>query len=267
MLRHTIDRVAPLFASDHLMTTVNAGHLSWAFGDLHDRLPETVVIQPFNRETGPGILLSLLHVHHADPQAIVGLFPADHFILQEEYFRSYIVRAFDKVTADPDQIILLGIAPTSLQYGYGWIETEDRSSAEEIHKVKRFWEKPNAPLTQYLYDKGCLWNTMTLIGSAGKLLRLMELHMSEIYSPILRIARSLGTTFESDVTEDVFSSLPSVNFSRALLEKAADQLHVMHVHGVYWNDWGDEHRIMSDIESLEHQEFPYSESNILYGVE
>jgi mannose-1-phosphate guanylyltransferase len=255
MLRHTIDRIAPLFASDHLMTTVNAGHLSWAFGDLHDRPPETVVIQPCNRETGPGVLLSLLHVQQFDPQAITALFPADHFILQEERYRSYVNRAFDAVAEDPDRIVLLGMVPTSLQYGYGWIETGGRQHGDGIHSVKRFWEKPNAQMTRYLHEKGCLWNTMTIIGTAENFLRLMREHMADLYGPFQRIARSLGTTFESDVTEDVFLSIPSVNFSRGLLEKVPDRLSVLCLHGVYWNDWGDEQRICSDLESFVHHEF------------
>lgn len=259
MLRHTIDRVSPLFSTDHLMTTVNAGHLSWAFGDLQDRLPETVVIQPMNRETGPGILLPLLHVHHADPHAIVGLFPADHFILQEELYRAYVSKAFEAVSDDPNRIVTLGVAPTSLQFGYGWIETGDRCITDGIHLVKRFWEKPNAQLTQYLHDKGCLWNTMTIVGTTENFLHLFKEHMSDVFAPAQRIIQSLGTIFESDVAEDVFTSLPSVNFSHGLLEKIPDRLSVLRIRGVYWNDWGDEQRILSDIDSLEQPEYPSSE--------
>jgi mannose-1-phosphate guanylyltransferase len=255
MLRHTIDRVTPLFAADHLMTSVNAGHLSLAFDELHDRPPTTVVIQPYNRETGPGILLSLLHVHHHDPEAVVALFPSDHFILQEERYRSFVSRAFDVVAEDPHRIVMLGVVPTSLQYGYGWIEAGGPISAEGVCSVKRFWEKPNVHLTQYLHDKGCLWNTMTIVGTTENFLCLMKEHMSEVYEPSQRIIRSLGTTFESDVTEDVFATLPSVNFSRGFLEKIPDRLSVLQMQGVYWNDWGDEHRISSDIDILEHQEY------------
>lgn len=37
-------------------------------------------LRPSNRETGPGILLPLLHVYQRDPKAVVVLLPADHFI-------------------------------------------------------------------------------------------------------------------------------------------------------------------------------------------
>ncbi|MEI7906099.1 MAG: sugar phosphate nucleotidyltransferase [Bacteroidota bacterium] len=259
MLRHTIDRVSYLFAADHLLTTVSAQHLTWAYNDLRDRKPGTVIIQPFNRETGPGILLPLLHVHRADPKSIVALFPSDHFILQEERYRSFVARAIEFVSKHPEQIVTLGINPTSQQHGYGWIEKGEPSCAEGIYTVKKFWEKPDAQMMHYLNEKKCLWNTMILVGTSQNFLNLMEEHMSSVFVPFKRIANSIGTTFESDVTEDVFRLIPSVNFSQSVLEKIPEKLCVLPMDGVYWNDWGDEFRIRIDIDFLEHQEHVFKE--------
>ncbi|MFA6470279.1 MAG: sugar phosphate nucleotidyltransferase [Bacteroidota bacterium] len=263
MLRHTIDRISRLFSLDHLLTTISAQHLSWAFGDLHDRPPGTVVIQPMNRETGPGILLPLLHVHSADPKGIVGLFPADHFILQEEQYRSFVTQAYGFAAEHPGTIVMLGIAPSSLQFGYGWIEKGERMLTEEISSVKKFWEKPDARLMQYLHEKKCLWNTMTLIGTTETFLQLLEEHMRDVFVASQRIVSSLGTTFEADVTEDVFRKLPSVNFSRSVLEKVPHKLGVLQMNGIYWNDWGDESRIQADLDILEHDAEPVVSEHVL----
>ncbi len=253
MLRHTIDRVSPLFPSDHLMTTINARHLSWAFDDLHDRSPKTVVIQPFNRETGPAILLSLLHVHHADPHAVVAVFPADHFILQEERYRSFVSGAMGFVSEHRDQIVMMGIAPFSLQHGYGWIEKGNQLFSEGVWSVKKFWEKPGPFVTQYLHENNCLWNTMTLVGSVSNFLNLFEEHLNEMYTSSQRIVKSLGTMFESDSTEEVFKTIRPVNFSRGILEKIPEKLCVLQMNNIYWSDWGDESRIRADIDFLRHQ--------------
>ena len=267
MLRHTIDRVSYLFAADHLLTTVSAQHLTWAFDDLHDRRPGTVIIQPFNRETGPGILLPLLHVHQADPNAVVTLFPADHFILQGERYRTFVARAIEYVSNHRDQIVTLGIIPTSLQHGYGWIEKGEPSYTEDFYTVKKFWEKPDAQLMHYLHEKKCLWNTMILVGTSQNFLNLMEEHMNEVFAPSQRITRSIGTTFESDVTEDVFRSIPSANFSRRVLERIPEKLRVLQMEGVYWNDWGDEARVRTDIDFLEHQDHVFAEDEITIKME
>ena len=40
-------------------------------------------------ETGPGILLPLVHIYKRCPEAIVSVFPSDHFILEEEMMRLF----------------------------------------------------------------------------------------------------------------------------------------------------------------------------------
>ncbi len=252
MLRHTVDRVSPLFSPEHLLTSINADHGSWASMDLYDRPKKTIITQPYNRETGPGILLPLLHVHHTDPQAVVALFPADHFILQEERYRTFVSKAFDFVSKHGNYIVALGIAPSTLQYGYGWIEKEDRSFSEEIWPVKKFWEKPDGCLLQHLFEKKCLWNTMTLVGTSLNFLDLCREHMNEVFVPLNRTVPFFGTPSEPDLTKVVFKQIVPVNFSRRVLEQTPEALCVLQMSGVYWNDWGDESRILTDIGFLEH---------------
>jgi mannose-1-phosphate guanylyltransferase len=167
-----------------------------------------------------------------------------------------VVRAFEAVAAVPDRIVMLGIAPSTLQYGYGWIEPGETLTAPDLRTVKHFWEKPNEHLTQYLHSKGCLWNTMTAVGRAELLLGLMEATLPGIVRPMREIIPAIGTSSEAEVTEAVFASLPSANFSRGLLQRIPEQLGVLRMHGVYWNDWGDEQRILADIESFGQQRDP-----------
>lgn len=264
MLRHTIDRIAPLFDPGHVMTTVNAAHLPWAFGDLHDRPPRTIIIQPYDRETAPGILLSLLHVQHEDPQGVIALFPADHFILGEDRYRAYVRQAFTLVEAEPERIVMLGVPPTSVQPGYGWIEPGGPVSGGAVRAVKRFWEKPDDQLIRYLLEQGCLWNTMTLVGTCAQLLSLMEQHLTDLWTAMRAVIPALGTRHEMEAAERTFATLPPVNFSSGLLERVPDRLSVLSLQGTYWSDWGDEQRVRNDIDALMHHDLPFSgERNIM----
>src|SRR5262245_26114855 len=62
MLRHTIDRARMLIPRQQLVTVVNKSHLQYAEEQLSDQPADTVVVQPMCRETGPGILLPLVHI-------------------------------------------------------------------------------------------------------------------------------------------------------------------------------------------------------------
>lgn len=252
LLRHTIDRVESLFENNHLLTTINAHHIEWAQTDLSDRSSDTIVIQPYNRETGPGLLLPLLHVHHTDPDAVVAVFPSDHLILEEDRCRSYVMQAIKFVETHRDHVIALGVAPNGCRHGYGWIEKGERLTSDGLYSVKRFWEKPDIHRTRHLYEQGCILNTMILIGSSRNFIKLLEVHMNEIFVPLQRIESSFGTPHEYDVTEEAFKKIPVVNFSKRILEHCPHNLSVLHMDDVYWNDWGDEVSVRRDIEYLEH---------------
>jgi mannose-1-phosphate guanylyltransferase len=66
MLRQTIHRAERLVPPARLLTVITHPHLPYAQEELSDRALDTVLIQPCNRETAPGILLPLLHVQERE---------------------------------------------------------------------------------------------------------------------------------------------------------------------------------------------------------
>src|SRR5574337_1554302 len=178
MLGHTLARAERLIPPERLLTVVTRPHLVYAREELHDRPLGTVVVQPSNRETGPGILLPLLHVYARDPKAVVALLPADHFIVEEERFMSYVEETAAFVATAPGCLVLLGVEPERPEPEYGWIEAGGRSEYHhqtEVHRVRRFWEKPDRRTAQILYHRyDCLWNTMVVVGRAWWLISLFK---------------------------------------------------------------------------------------------
>lgn len=67
MLEHTFSRVERLIPEERVFTVVGRNHLAYPSVNrqLSGRLEGTVVVQPQNRETGPGILLPLWSVSMA----------------------------------------------------------------------------------------------------------------------------------------------------------------------------------------------------------
>ncbi len=249
MLRHTIDRAERLIPQERLLTVVNREHLFYAQEELGDRPPETIIIQPCNRETVAGILLPLLHVHHRDPEAVVAIFPSDHFVLQEDRFMACVEDASVFVTVSPGMLVLLGVEPDRPEVGYGWIEEGEQirwHGGEELYQVRRFLEKPSVQTAQALYLKGCLWNTLVLVGRSEALLGLFQTLTPEVFGRFERIRVVLGSPREEDAAAEVYATLPSLNFSRAILERSPQRLSVLRVKGIYWSDWGDEERVRLD---------------------
>jgi len=253
MLCRTIDRAQMVIPDERIVTIITKHHVSYADKDLYARPRNTVVIQPEGRETGPAILLPLLHILRLDPQAQVAIFPSDHFVEQEERFMEYVDSAFGFTAVLPGFITLLGIPAHGIQDGYGWIEPGEVLGSRygtELFKVKRFIEKPAVTAAARIYYENYLCNTFTMIGHISTFLTLARFMMPEVYYPMKRIAKALGTSQENRVIEEVYNSVPPINFSKAVLEQSVEYLSVIPVRDVYWNDWGEESRVRSDLTKL-----------------
>src|SRR5262249_32308493 len=64
MLEHTFDRAERLISADHLYTVISRDHLEYpeVRRQIARRPPGTLVLQPSNRDTGPGLLLPLIRL-------------------------------------------------------------------------------------------------------------------------------------------------------------------------------------------------------------
>jgi mannose-1-phosphate guanylyltransferase len=250
MLRHTIDRAETLIPPERLVAVVTRKHLGYASVQLTDRPAENVIIQPDNRETAPGILYPLLHVYQRDPRAVVCLFPSDHFVINEDRFMSHVAFAHDFVEQNNGSLVLLGIKPDRAEGDYGWIvsgESIVTGNEMQLSTVDRFFEKPDATGAARLFQNNGLWNTMVVAGGASHFLRLFRTFTPHLYDAFSTVAGALNTSREVEAVESAYATLCPVNFSHTVLSKTPPGLLALHVKNVYWSDWGNACRIVSDI--------------------
>jgi len=250
MLQHTLDRVVTLIDRDRILTVILREHARWAREQLPGTSPDLLVVQPSNRETGPGLLLPLLRIHAWDPAAAVAVFPADHFILEEAVFMAHAVQAIRFLEHQPGRVLILGIAPDRPETAYGWIEPGvelARHSGYDLLAVQRFREKPDARVAERYFMQGFLWNSLVLVGRVETLLACFRQVLPRLWASFQAVVPALGTSREAEVLEEVYRRLPSVNLSRDLLERIPDRLGAIPVKGVHWSDWGDEARILETL--------------------
>jgi mannose-1-phosphate guanylyltransferase len=250
MLRHTLTRAERLLSPERLLTVVSRQHLGYAREELYDRPPDTVIVQPCNRGTGPGILLPLLHICQRDPDAIVTLLPSDHFIVEEERFMAAVEDTASFVASSSRHLVLLGVDPDRPETEYGWIEVGERLGYEreqQLYQVKSFWEKPRPKTAKALYQSGCLWNTLVLTGRVWMLLLLFQTLTPRLYLRFQQARPVLGARGEAKALQDLYRRLHSVNFSQAILTRSVGALSVLRTEGIYWSDWGNPEQVSKDV--------------------
>ena len=259
MLEHTFHRAERLIPPERLFTVVNRDHLGHleVKRQLLSRVPGTVVVQPVNKETGPGILLPLMHVYRRHPESSVAVFPSDHFIAQEELFMDHVELAFSAVERNSSSVVLLGTQPHEPEPEYGYI-VPGREAHPGVCEVSQFVEKPAPDAALKLIAQGGLWNTMVMVFKARTMVDLVCRVAPPMYRFCGHIFDAIGTASELDAVNHAYRQMDAMNFSKRLLENFSvvnsSRLMVLPVRDVYWSDWGSEQRILRGLKMTGFQE-------------
>src|SRR5579883_619843 len=88
------------------------------------RMPMTRLLScnPRTGGTAVGIIASLIQIMQVDPDAIVGVFPCDHYYSDEEAFRSVVRSAVGSAEELRGSIIIVGAEAEYAETDYRWIE-------------------------------------------------------------------------------------------------------------------------------------------------
>jgi mannose-1-phosphate guanylyltransferase len=256
MLRHTWDRAAVLTDPSRTVMVITAGQEAFLEEEAREKVPGTMLVQPVNRDTAPGLLLPLLWIAARDPKAQVAVFPSDHFVWEEARFVRHVHSA--TITAGHQhRVVLLGAEADGAEPSYGWIAPGPpvaSRSAAEVYAVRRFWEKPDRRTAARLFACGYLWNTFVMAGSLDTFLRLAARHVPGILAPLrTEIGQAEDGAFRPSALRRVYDRLPPTNFSDKLLAHGAADLLVLAARDVYWNDWGDPDRIVRTLQRFGRQ--------------
>jgi mannose-1-phosphate guanylyltransferase len=183
LLRQTRARFDPLFSGDRQVFVVSYAHERYHSKELADAKDSLVIAQPMNRGTALGIIVALVQVMQADPDAIVGFFACDHHYSDDESFRSIVRSATSSAEQFPGSLVIVWAEAEYAETEYGWIEpglAVLETQAKPLCRVNRFWEKPALPQARALLQSGCLWNTFVTIGRAATFFELVFRGLREV---------------------------------------------------------------------------------------
>lgn len=253
LLQQTRERAALSILPARTMFVVTEHHKVFYQPLLTDVACERIVSQPVNQGTAPAILYSLLRLAAVNPDASVVFFPSDHYFSDDARFMAHVEMAFEAVGARPDLIVLLGITPTGPEVEYGWIEPASRillKTPDALSRVRRFWEKPSRAHARMLFSRECLWNSFVMVGRVQEFLHVVRRTLPELYMAFERIRPTFGTTLEQRAVRALYREIPSGNFSHEVLAAAPDDLAVLPVREVEWNDLGEPARVLSTLAAM-----------------
>jgi mannose-1-phosphate guanylyltransferase len=108
LLSQTWLRLGPLFRSDHTMSVLTRAHERFYREELPPAEHSHILVQPENRGTGVAITAAILRIMWSDIDAIVALFPCDHYYTDDDAFALTIRSAMGFADEHPTSLVLLG---------------------------------------------------------------------------------------------------------------------------------------------------------------
>lgn len=252
MLQHTVDRADRLAVPRQRVTVVGVRQEGSARSQLNDR-GGSLVMQPANRDTAPGVFLPLTYVRAVDPHATVVIYPSDHFVHPEEGLIDAVRHAVQAVELLEDRLILLGIRPDGVDLDYGYMQLDryvGRYGAHSLWHVGRFVEKPERYMAKSLIEGQVLWNTMIIVAKVDTLWKLGTKVLPSIMRLFETLLPAVGLPSESRVLRGIYDTMPARNFSVDFLEHVPHKVSALDVKDVLWSDWGRPKRIAQSLHKI-----------------
>lgn len=234
LLQQTAARLLQRVAPVRLMTVTHQDHkfeVKGQLAELASDLVAGVLAEPIARNTLPAIAWAAHEIFKRDPDAIVGVFPSDHAIGDDEAFLAAWEAA--ESAASLGYLTLIGLTPTEPATGYGYIQPGDAMAVDgaytPVRHVTRFVEKPDAQRAQQFVEAGYLWNGGMFVFRASDFMRLLQQLQPDIYEAIVCL--------EANASADAYQQLPNLSIDYGIAEKAEKVAVVPAQMG--WSDLGN----------------------------
>jgi mannose-1-phosphate guanylyltransferase len=260
LVRETAERMFPLSGPDRTLVVTVGEQLTALARELSGVPRRNFIAEPEGKNTAPCIGLSALEVAARDPDGVMLVVPADHWVADTRGFRRTLQDAV-RLASSGDRLVTIGIRPDYPETGYGYIlkgktlNAPRRQNSHTAAQVKRFQEKPDALTARRLIRNGALWNSGMFAWRASALLHSLRRYqpaIADLLDKISAAARGKSLTRPAPRLASLiareYSKMPNISIDYAVLEKAAADGQVVTLDANFgWSDigsWSAVHRMM-----------------------
>lgn len=224
MLQRTVERTLPLKPQRILIVTnsLQADETARQVTGYSEFIPIDIIEEPVGKNTAPAIGLAAWLIAAHDPEGVMIVLPADHYILNEEQFHETIRLALGP--ARSGYLVTLGIKPTRPETGYGYIEASTDQRDTPPYPVSRFVEKPDFERAlRFLAAGNFYWNSGMFIWSAKTILAALDKFSPDLIRSLNRL--TIGNdSWELSALQlqiaEMYGELQSESIDYAVMEKA-----------------------------------------------
>ncbi len=220
MIQETVSRLSKLVESKNIYVITNQIQQPLIKSQLKDIPDKNIIAEPFGKNTAACIGLASVIIESIDSDGVMITLPSDHLISPKNVFHKTIKTAA-KFAYENYGLVTIGIPPTRPETGYGYIQMDEKSSAQDIYKVKTFAEKPNIGTAKRFLSSGdFLWNSGMFIWRVDTILEEIKRLMPDLDDGLNSIKNHIGkSSFDSNLSK-VYGQLKGISIDYGIMEKS-----------------------------------------------
>ena len=218
LLQETVTRILPVVPLQNILISIGVEHFETAREQLPQIPADNFIVEPVGRDTAACIGFCALHVERRDPEALILVLPADHFVHDIDAYTGAIRTGIENLPGSSG--IVFGIKPDRPETGYGYILAEKPAAPADAWPVVRFVEKPDAAKArEFLASGNYFWNSGMFLWKNSVLLDLFRRYMPDFYRDLSLLRPLLCKPGSSSETYRIFSGLERISIDFGLMEK------------------------------------------------
>lgn len=264
LFRIAVDRIIPLIPLERVFV-VTVEEQANQLQQIVPELPKSnYLIEPSPKGTASVVGLAASHLLARDLDAVMAVLTADHFITNENQFRSLLSGAYQ--VAKGGDLVTLGIAPTYPSTGYGYIQRGEeigRVEGFQYYRSLGFKEKPPLELAEiYLQSGDYSWNSGMFIWKVDRILEEIEMYMPQLADHLKIIQGAINHQEYTSVLLNEWEQLERQTVDYGIMEEAK-RVVVFPVDDLGWIDIGSWDRLFQIMESDESGNIILSDPSVL----
>ncbi len=239
LFQTTVKRLDGLLTPDRIYV-VTVAEQADSLREQSPEIPaENFLLEPVPRGTASVVGLAAQVLRERDPEAVMAVLAADHFIRNRDLFHLLIRVAVD--VAEKGYLVTLGITPTYAATGYGYIQRGEAIPERVIYpvyRVSKFKEKPSEAQAREMLSTGDhSWNSGMFVWRADSILEEIGRQLPKLKSTLEEIAAASTSARREEILQRVWLDLETVTVDYGVMENA-DRVAVLPAGGLEWSDVG-----------------------------
>jgi len=225
MIEETVSRLSPFVPPQRIFIVTSRSQITKIRQALPNLPSENFLVEPVGKNTAPCLGLAAFYLRQIDPEGVMVVLPADHFIGEQKKFLNTLQVAAAFASRE-DFLVTLGLKPTAPETGYGYIQKGEllrRVKGIEIFKAKAFREKPSPEIAlAYLREGSYLWNSGMFVWRVEIFLKALEKCLPELYREMAILPEIWGTAQERRILPKIYARCPAISVDYGVMEKASN---------------------------------------------